>query len=56
MYLDLFMIIAVPLLIVLILIYEGITLRGGKLFNNITYVLIVLMAVIGVVLEVKTYI
>lgn len=56
MYLDLFMIIAVPLLMALILIYEGITLRSGKLFSNITYILIVFMAIIGVVLEVKTYI
>lgn len=53
---NLFMIVVIPILMTLMCIYEVITLKYIKLFDNVALILIVLMAIIGVVLEVKTYI
>ena len=56
MNLTLFIIIGIPLLSILVFLCEEMTLRGKKVFNIISVILLCLMAIAGVVLNINLYI
>ena len=55
MELSLLMIVGIPLLSISIFICEEITPKYKKLFNILSLALIVLMAIVGVILDINVY-
>ena len=55
MNLTLFIIVGIPLLSILVFLCEEMTLRGKKVFNIISIILLCLMAIAGVVLNINLY-
>lgn len=55
MDLTLFIIVGIPLLSILVFLCEEMTLRGKKVFNIISIILLCLMAIAGVVLNINLY-
>ena len=56
MNLTLLIIIGIPLLSILVFLCEEMTLRGKKVFNIISIILLCLMAIAGVVLNINLYV
>ena len=56
MDLTLFIIVGIPLLSILVFLCEEMTLRGKKVFNIISVILLCLMAIAGVVLNINLYV
>ena len=55
MELSLLMIVGIPLLSIFIFICEEMTQKGKKLFSILSIALLVLMAIVGVILDVNVY-